>query len=155
MPTDEVYNKRWWLVPLFFTAALIALAITAWRVSETAREILAKAFFNIAGAVSTPFILEFSVAIVGLCAVLAYNQWRMHKNGDDWVYLAVTEPDPVVLEQKPDLSADLEARLAIVEGYLELGLKKEALDHLDLLTATERTLPQAQTLRALAQTKSA
>jgi hypothetical protein len=160
--TDEVYNKGWWLVPLFFTAGLIALAITVCRVSETAQEVLTKAVFNILGAVSTPFILEVSVAIVGLCVVVAYNQWRLHKEGDGWVYLAQTEPDPaslaegaetpphrldpVVLPQKPDTNTDLNARLAIVEGFLELGLKKEALEHLNLLGTDERNLARVQSL---------
>lgn len=171
MPNEGTHSKIWWLPPLLMIAGLVAAVVTAWRVSETAREILAKAVMNILGAVSTPFILEATVAVVGLCLLLAFNQWRLHKEGDGWVYLAQTEPDPasltqgaetpphrldaVVLEEKPDVTADLEARLATVEGYLDLGLRKEALEHLDQFTGEERNSGRVRALYELAETKPA
>ncbi|MDZ4287360.1 MAG: hypothetical protein U0984_05350 [Prosthecobacter sp.] len=171
MPKEQTHSKIWWLPPLLFIAAIVAGLVTACYASETAREVLAKAVMNIVGAVSTPFILEATVAVVGLCVVLAFNQWRLHKEGDGWVYLAQTEPDaaslaegaetpphrldPVVLEQKPDVAVAFAARLAIVEGYLDLGLKREAVEHLNLLSPEERNSERAQALYVMAETKSA
>jgi hypothetical protein len=164
-------SKWWWLPPLLFTTVFIGGLTAASLVSETAREVLAKAFMFLAGAVSTPFILEITVAIIGLFVVVGINQWRMQKEGDGWVYLAVTEPDAasvaegsatpphrldsVVLEQKPDLAEDFQGRIAIVEGYLELGLAREALEHLELLRPEERATERVKLLRMSAESRLA
>lgn len=156
MPTDQV-SSRWWVSPLIFSGVLLALLIIVWRISETAREVLAKAVAMMIGALATPFILEASVAITGLIVVITYNQWRLKKEGDGWVYLAKTEPeegkdtpphrlDAVVLHEKPAVDADLEARLMAIEGYLELGLKAEALAALNELPAEERARERVQRL---------
>lgn len=153
---------RWWVSPLIFSAFLATGLVTTWIVSETAREVLAKAVMTLAGAMATPFILESTVAIVGLVIVIVINQIRLQREGDGWVYLAKTEPDAdsvaqgadtparrldaVVLPAAPDPSTDLGARLAMVEGYLELGLKQEATAHLQMLNADERQDLRAQEL---------
>ncbi len=85
----SVLPKRWWLMPLLITIVFIGGIITAWQVSETAKEILAKSFFTIAGTLATPFILETSAALVGLVLVLAFNEWRRLKDGPDWVEMEV------------------------------------------------------------------
>ncbi|MBB5039896.1 hypothetical protein [Prosthecobacter dejongeii] len=140
---SEVYvSKRWWVSPLLFTATLITATVIVCKVSDTAREVLAKAVMMVAGALATPFILESSIAIVGLVVVVAINQWRLQKEGDGWVYLAKTEPDAAL---------DFKARLAIAEGYLELGLAKEALDHLNMLSAEEQKNPQVKAVRQRAE----
>jgi hypothetical protein len=167
MRQPDSHSKWWWTVPLAFILILAGSAVAVCLSSEIAREVVTKAVFNIVGAVSTPFILETTVAIVGLSIVLAYNHYRVHKDGDGWVYLAVTEPDAasvaagattpphrldgVVLTEKPEFPDDLDSRLAVVEGFLELGLRKEALDHLALLTARERCLPKVEALLQAAQ----
>lgn len=96
----SVLPKRWWLMPLLTAIVFIGGIITAWQVSETAKEILAKAFFTIAGTLATPFILETSVAIGGLVLVLVFNEWRRLKNGPDWVEMEVKT------EAKPDHNED-------------------------------------------------
>ena len=160
---------RWWLTPLLSVIVLIGAATSICVASETAREVLTKAVMFIIGTVSTPFILETTVALVGLCAVITFNQWRLHKEGDGWVYLAQTEPDAasvaegaetpahrldsVVVDQLPVPTATLQSQLAIAEGYLELGLAREALAHLETLGAEERALPQVEHVRALAEAR--
>jgi hypothetical protein len=161
------HNRYWWLVPVLGAMLLIGVAVTAGIVNPTAREVLAKATFNIIGALGTPFILEATFAILGLFALLVYNHYKLQKEGDGWVYLAQTTPDaaslaegaetpphrldPVVLPQRPELGGELETRLATVEGYLELGLKQEALAQLENLTDEERQLPSVKALLAAAQ----
>ena len=85
--SESVLPKRWWLLPLLIAIVLIGGIITAWQVSEVARELLAKSFFTIAGTLATPFILETSFAIGGL--VLVFNEWRRLKAGPDWVEMEV------------------------------------------------------------------
>lgn len=156
--------RRWWLSPLIFTVVLVLATMAVWQTSETAREVLAKAVMMIAGALATPFILEISVFLFGLVAVIALNQWRMQREGDGWVYLAQTEPDAasveagaetpskrlegIILTAAPDARIDLEARLSIAEGFLDLGLKQEAREHLDLLSDEEKRDARATDLRS-------
>lgn len=66
-------------------------AWTAIRQNETAREVTRDAFAGLFGFFTTPFILEATVAIVGLISVVSYNQWRISKEGDGWVTLPETE----------------------------------------------------------------
>lgn len=165
---SEVYiSKRWWVSPLLFTATLITATVIVCKVSDTAREVLAKAVMMVAGALATPFILESSIAIFGLVLVLVINQWRLQKEGDGWVYLAKTEPDAasvaagaevppqrldsVVIPTAPDAVLDFNARLAIAEGYVELGLAQEALDHLKMLSPEEQKEPQVEAVRQRAE----
>lgn len=164
--TDSSSPRRWWLAPLLFGIAILAGLAVAWKMNETAREVIAKGVMTLAGTLATPFILESSIALVGLAIVLTINQWRLQKEGDGWVYLAQTEPDAasvaagaqtpskrldgVILPSIPNRAVDLEARIAIAEGYLELGLKQEALDHLQLLSEDEQQHPRARALRAKA-----
>lgn len=158
--------KRWWLAPLLWSLAFLAALTLALVFSATAREVVAKGMMNIFGLLATPFILETFTAIVGLTLVILWNQWRIQKEGDGWVYLAKTEPDAVsveagadkaerrlaavVLPEKPDAALDFEARLAVAEGFLELGLGREALEHLDLLTPEEQAQARAAALRVKA-----
>lgn len=165
-PNSSALPKRWWLTPLIFTLVFAAGLVLVCMLSVTAREVLAKAFMTVAGTLATPFFLETSVALVGLVAVLVYNQWRRSQEEDEWVYLATTTPDPqslaegadapahrldaVVLRDKPDPNQDLATRLAMVEGFLELGLKKEALDHLAHFSEEERSTERVRALQAQA-----
>lgn len=60
--------------------------------NPTAREVARDAFAGLFGFFTTPFILEASVAIGGLIAVVTYNQWRINREGDGWVTLSDPEP---------------------------------------------------------------
>lgn len=85
---------RWWLSPLLFTICFVAALATALHFSETAREVLPKAFGFLTGALATPFILESSIALFGLTLVLVINQWRLQKQDDEWVLMEVKDPTP-------------------------------------------------------------
>lgn len=159
----SIANKRWWLSPLLFTLFLAAVLGVVWQQSEIAREVLSKAVMNIVGTMATPFVLEGTLAILGFVIVITINQRRLQKEGDGWVYLAVTEPDAesaqqgaetpagrldgVVMAAPPAAEADLNARLAMIEGFLDLDLKQEAASHLNKLAADEKRDPRAQALR--------
>ena len=85
----SVLPKRWWLMPLLIAIVFVGSLITAWQVSDVAKEMLAKSFFTIAGTLATPFILETSAALGGLVLVLVFNEWRRLKDGPDWVEMEV------------------------------------------------------------------
>jgi len=99
--------KRWWITPLIFFCVGLAAVITAWQISETAREILAQSIMNIAGALATPFILESSIAIGGIIAVITFNQWRLLRDGDEWVEMEITQP-PAQERKEPQSSPALQ-----------------------------------------------
>src|SRR5687768_5343406 len=44
-------------------------------------------FAKIVGLVTTPFILEASMIILGFLIVISLNLWRQHREGDELVYL--------------------------------------------------------------------
>lgn len=96
--SESVLPKRWWLVPLLFLLTFVGCAVAAWNYDETAREILAKSFFTIAGTLASPFILETSVALGGLTIVLVFNEYRRLKDGPDWVEMEVKTEDPLCQE---------------------------------------------------------
>lgn len=75
-------------------------------VNTTAREIILQGVGYLFAFFSTPFVLEASVAFIGLCAVLIINSRRIAKEGDGWVMMEVknaeTEADKTADESKPD-----------------------------------------------------
>ena len=87
--TETETPKRWWLTPLIVGLLFIGGITFAWQSNDEAKEILAKSFFTIAGTLASPFILETSIALFGIIAVLTYNQWRRDKDGPDWVEMEV------------------------------------------------------------------
>lgn len=83
------------------------------------------------GAITTPFIMETSFAILGLVTVIAINVWRRHKEGDDFVYLEqVAGPEVpadlpehakwAVYRKKP-LDGEDPSLLAQAEGAFAIG----------------------------------
>ena len=165
--SEAEVSKQGWISPLIFTLAFIGGIVAVGIYSEVGREVLSKAVMFVVGVISTPFILETTFALLGLFIVIGINQWRMEKEGDGWVYMAVTVPDAAsaaegtsaplhrldtsVLAEKPDLAEDLEARLSVAEGYLELGLAREALDQLALLGAAEQSTERVRKIRTTAE----
>ena len=116
-------------------AVLAALFVT----SATAREVAFETFRTLFGIFSTPFILEATVALIGIFIVLAIARWRVEKEGDGWVYLAVQEPDGrdlppaitkrlqgVILQDKPDPDDPAGTARLVIEGFLEMGMAAQA-----------------------------
>lgn len=75
----------------FGLAALVLLAAAR---HPDLRETLVQAAANLFGFVTTPFILEATVGLLGLVIVMTYNQWRINKEGDGWVILPEDDPAP-------------------------------------------------------------
>ncbi|MCX6855818.1 MAG: hypothetical protein NTV80_13035 [Verrucomicrobia bacterium] len=98
--SESVLPKRWWLMPLVIAVVMIVGMVAAWNYDETAREILAKSFFTIAGTLASPFILETSIALGGLTIVLVFNEWRRLKDGPDWVEMEVKTDDTLSQESE-------------------------------------------------------
>jgi hypothetical protein len=125
-------------------AALTALLV----VSPTAREVALEAGTTLLGIVTTPFILESTIAIIFFCALMLINQWRLKKEGDGWVYLVSQEQDPgaklpasitqrlqgIVMDEKPGLPDEAQTECSRIEGYLELGMPAQAREELDAQT---------------------
>ncbi|MCW1923812.1 hypothetical protein OKA05_14690 [Luteolibacter arcticus] len=64
-------------------AALFLLLVMATGLPGVAGEFFAR----VAGIVTTPFLLEGTLAIVGFILVILINHWRHQREGDELVYL--------------------------------------------------------------------
>jgi hypothetical protein len=51
---------------------------------------------TVIGVMTTPFLLEASFALIGLCLVVALNHRRWLRDGDEWVQLDVAD-EPAAL----------------------------------------------------------
>jgi len=73
--------------------AMLLLAVLGYVVwsSAEAREVATESAFLLFTVFTTPFILETSVALFGLAAVITYNQWRLSKEDDEWVEMEVPD----------------------------------------------------------------
>jgi hypothetical protein len=135
------------------------------RFNDTAREVVGDSLKNVFMVVSTPFIFESIAASVFLLGLLAYNRWRLHREGDGWVYLVIQEnaggkAHSVILPHKPDLAHEDEDEAGVIEGYLELGLAAQALEELNQAEAeaaqnTDSVLLRIRVLAANLDTNAA
>lgn len=84
---------RPWIGPLVLV--LLGLAGAGWLLwsNAEAREIAVESAFLLFTVLTTPFVLETSVALFGLVAVITYNQWRLSREGDEWVEMEVRTPE--------------------------------------------------------------
>lgn len=112
-------------------------------------------FARVLGIVTTPFILEASLCILGFVIVLTLNQWRQMREGDEFVYLEqVTEraanlPDQARWAVYPDkpLEPGHVSERDLLEGALSIGDHAEAISLLEGMTETERSQPEVLRLR--------
>lgn len=137
-----------WIGPLLLVL-LSAAAFTALMIyNPNAREVAAQTLVTLISVITTPFILEIVSAIVFIFGLLAYNKWRRHKDGSDWVYLVTQEADPndpprspsetqrlqsTVLTEKPEPIDEVATAAEVLEGYLELGMSSQAIQELPRL----------------------
>lgn len=118
--------------------------------NETTREVTFDSLKMLFSLLSTPFIMEFTCILIFLCALMTYNQWRLNKDGDDWVYMTFQESEPgdvsnpptqrlhtMISKEKPEPHNEAQADAGVIEGYLELGMPTEAFNELK----TEKNLP--------------
>lgn len=84
------------LLKAFASAGALAGVFYAARQNDTAREVIGDAFAGLFGFFTTPFVLEISVAVIGLISVISYNQWRISQEGDGWVLLPESKENPEI-----------------------------------------------------------
>jgi hypothetical protein len=79
--------KRW-VAPCLFGFILCGAAVVVLVQSAEAREVSLQAARALFGFFTTPFILEATVALMGLITVLTINEYRRKKEEvDEWVVM--------------------------------------------------------------------
>ena len=151
-------RARHFISPIVWSLLAVAGLTVLLVMNATAREVAVEAFQWVFGVFTTPFIFEATCALIFLCALLVYNQWRLRKEGDGWVYLVSEEPDEelpakitqrlqsVVLTHKPEVLDAAQAEAGVIEGYLELGMPSQALAELNS-DRTQHSVIEAASLR--------
>lgn len=164
-------SVRWIITPLVLFLLCVAVITAVLVLSPTAREVTVESLQLVFAIVTTPFILETLSAALFLLGLLAYNRWRMHKEGDGWVYLmtqettvpgtATRQVHSMILPTKPEPVNTDEDEAGVIEGYLELGLAAQALEELnrvddpDLAQTLDITLLRIRVLAANLDTDAA
>lgn len=109
------------------------------------------------GAMTSPFLLEASFFVIGLCLVVLLNHWRRKRDGDELVYLeqvadadaADSLPDHAkwaVYRENP-LPGEIPSLLARAEGAMAIRDFAAAAEHLAAMEADELGLPATLALR--------
>jgi len=86
--------------PAIITILVGTALIYAISQSPDLREVAGEASWMVFSFFTSPFILESSVALLGLIIVVSWNQWRIRKEGDGWVDM-VPEKAPPAEGEKP------------------------------------------------------
>jgi lipopolysaccharide export LptBFGC system permease protein LptF len=90
--------------PIVIGFIFLGAVISVLSVSEEAREVAGEGFWNVFRFFTTPFILELSVAVMGLLSVMTYNQWKRSKEGPEWVEMEVVSNDDKESDSSPPAS---------------------------------------------------
>lgn len=114
-------------------------------------------FARVLGIVSTPFLMEASLCILGFLLVITLNQWRQHREGDELVYLDEVEDAPTdmpaqarwALYQKPPLEPGDVPAADLLEGAMAIGDHESAAEILAGMSDAERREPEVLKLRIL------
>lgn len=117
-------------------------------------------FARVLGLVTTPFILETTLCILGFVVVMTLNHWRQVRDGDELVYLDQVKDAPAdmpgqarwaVYQGEPLEPGTVEAT-DLLEGAIAIGDHEAALQILSSMSDAERTAPAVLKLRiALAE----
>jgi hypothetical protein len=93
--------SRWILFFLTVLVGVVTLAVLAWP-NPTAKEMIFGALGLLTSLFTSPFILEATVAFIGLIIVMTYNQRKLEREGkDEWVVLPKEESPPAAVGEKP------------------------------------------------------
>jgi len=112
-------------------------------------------FTRVVGIVTTPFLMETSVIILGFILVLLINHWRRHREGDELVYLDEVKDAPkevpdqarwAIYRDKP-LEAGNPALADLLEGAVAIGDHESAIEILDAMSDEERHQPEVMRQR--------
>lgn len=106
-------------------------------------------FGRILGIISTPFLMEVTLAVMGLVLVLTINHWRQQREGDELVYLEEVKDAPDALPEQArwavyreaPLPAERPAGRDLLEGALAIGDHPAALEILAAMDERERQEP--------------
>jgi len=151
LPSGMAYDerKRQVIVGALVIAGVAGPFLTL--VMSTGLPGLAGEFFTkILGIVTTPFLLEASVIILGFLIVILLNHWRHQREGaDEFVYLEEVKDAPdlpsqarwAVYKEKP-LEAGDPALSDLLEGAVAIGDHASAIDILDAMSAEEQHRPE-------------
>jgi hypothetical protein len=83
-----------WLGWLLFALSLLGCGVWALSGNPEGQGLLLQALRAMFGFFTSPFILEASLACVGLLVVLTINEYRGKKEqADEWVEMLVEEPE--------------------------------------------------------------
>lgn len=109
------------------------------------------------GMLTTPFFMEASFLVLGLCVVVLVNHWRAKREGDDFVYLESVEgPDLpknlpehakwAVFTEEP-LAGESPSLLARAEGAMAIGDYAQVAELLGAMDAETLVAPEVLALR--------
>lgn len=137
---------------LIAIGVIVPCTLIGWRLLPG---LLGETMGTIIGVMTTPFCMEASFIMLGLIIVIALNNWRRIKDGDDFVYLEqVDGPDAArdlpdqarwaVYREKP-LDPDGPSLLEQAEGALAIGDFEAATEWIGAMERDE--LKQQDTLR--------
>ena len=74
--------------PVFWTLSSAVGFCVLLYFSPTAREVIGGAALSTFQVITSPFILESTLVLIGICVVLAMSQWRQDEDAkDEWVYM--------------------------------------------------------------------
>ncbi|MBL9134008.1 MAG: hypothetical protein JNG86_22540 [Verrucomicrobiaceae bacterium] len=100
-------GRHGWISPVMWSLAFLAGLIIACVFSPDLREIVIEGLGYMWAFFTTPFILEASVFLIGLCVVLIINNLRIEREGDGWVEMEIkTDPGAKVDEKAKQSSAE-------------------------------------------------
>lgn len=152
MARDE--RKRQVAIAIGIIAGLAALFLGL--VMATGLPGVAGEFFaRITGIVTTPFLLEGTLAIVGFLIVILINHWRHQREGDELVYLDEIKDAPkgvpdharwAIYKNKPLDAANLPSS-DLLEGAVAIGDHETAIEILDSMSDEERHRPEVMLQR--------
>ena len=150
-PSEEPSRRRQILVGFGVIVLVSGVIMLCW-LGRMAPGFLGEWFGMVAGIATTPFLMEASLFLLGLLAVLVVNHWRHTREGDELVYLEQAEgpgtealPESarwaVYRDQPPEgEEPDLLSR---AEGAVEVGDLETAVECLSLMDDAERQQPAA------------
>lgn len=112
-------------------------------------------FARVLGMVTTPFILETTLCVLGFVVVMTLNYWRQWREGDELVYLDEVKNPPesmpeqakwAVYKEKP-LEPGVIADSDLLEGAIAIGDHEAAIEILTAMSDAERATPEVLKLR--------
>jgi len=95
MPAPQTHPAKspWWLESLLWTLGFAVVITVAAYMNATVREVVVQGLAYLLVLFSTPFMLETTTAVIGLCIVIAINNRRLEREGDGWVEMEIKQPD--------------------------------------------------------------